>query len=735
MTNHSHTEPPHSQIVHAHALSVEKLLAEVGVDLTVGLGPQEAVKRRAAHGFNELPTVPPTPAWRRLAAQFTELVVLILIAAAVISIVVGEWADSIAILAIVLMNGILGFIQEERAERSLAALRDMASPMAKTLRDGELHVLPARELVPGDVIQIESGDNVPADARLVVAFSLRAQESALTGESTPVSKHSQVLLAPETPLADRENMLHMGTVVAAGKGTAVIVATGRHAELGRIAGLLQQHRREETPLQRRLAELGRILIVLCLGIVAIIVALQLIRGQDLYEVFMLSVGLAVAAVPESLPAVVTLALALGLQRMVRRNALIRSLPSVETLGCVTVICTDKTGTLTRNEMTVRELVTSGRAFVVSGAGYVPRGEFREAAGEATADLESKSGLDLRRLLEIGVWCNNARLNHSNADDAWEVVGDPTEGALIVAAAKAGIRASEDEGHVVFEIPFDSQRKAMSTIVRHSDGATTLYSKGAPEVILAKSSFELRDGEVIELDENARNQIRSVNAAMAGRALRVLALAYRPFEQTTTDAGEEAEEGLIFAGLAGMIDPPREEVRAAVVSCRTASIRPVMITGDHPATAIAIARELLIAGPGDEAMTGAQLDQISSEELAERVEGIPVYARVTAAHKLQIVKAWQSRGQIVAMTGDGINDAPAVKSADIGIAMGIAGTDVTKEASDMVLTDDNFTSIVSAVEEGRGIFDNIQKFILYLLASNASEVLLMFLQRSLAGRPH
>jgi Ca2+-transporting ATPase len=438
-------------------------------------------------------------------------------------------------------------------------------------------------------------------------------------------------------------------------------------------------------------------------------------------------------VPEGLPAVVTVTLALGLQRMVKRNALVRKLPSVETLGSVTVICSDKTGTLTRNEMTVRELLVGDRRYEVTGAGYAPRGAFRDAATHQNVSQESSEFSPLRRVLEVGAWCNSAKLVAAGNDDGWEVIGDPTEGALVVAARKAGIDLEESDGQIVYEIPFDSQRKEMSVVVKGGNGSTTMYTKGAPEVILDECRQMLNSGEPVDLDDPARERIRRANAEMASRALRVLALAYRPLPADAPDADKPAEQDLIFAGLVGMIDPPREEVKPAVATCRAAGIRPVMITGDHPETALAIARELAIVQPDDEALTGQQLDAMTDEELTQRVEASPVYARVSAAHKLRIVEAWQRRGQVVAMTGDGVNDAPAVKAADIGIAMGITGTDVTKEASDMVLTDDNFTSIVSAVEEGRGIFDNIQKFILFLLSSNASEVLLMFFA-ALVGWP-
>ncbi len=715
-----------------HAMSIDDAVRSVDSDPERGLDERLAAERLMAHGPNELAEAPPVPLWRRFLAQFRELVILILIAAAVIAGVLGDWVDTAAIAAIVVLNGTLGFLQEERAGRALAALRTLSAPVAKVLRGGALRALPARDLVRGDVIELEAGDRVPADARLVRSFGLTVLEAALTGESVPVAKDAAAVLPAATPLADRRTMAWLGTVAAAGKARAVVTATGMETELGRIAGMLQRHEPEPTPLQRRLAELGRILIVVALVIVALVFALQMLRGGDFAEVLLLSVSLAVAAVPEGLPAVVTIALALGLGRMARRNALIRSLPSVETLGCVTVICSDKTGTLTRNEMTVRLIVAGGAAYHVTGAGYAPRGSFLKAPESAVADAADDAASagraevrpdeepDLLHALRIGARCNNAALQlDPKRPDAWQVIGDPTEGALLVAAMKA--RLGEDADPVVSEIPFDSERKAMSVVIRRS-GGTVMFTKGAPEVVLARCTAERRDGRAEPLTDARRDAILRLNAAMASRALRVLALASR--DDPPALGGSHAEEDLVFAGLAGMSDPPREEARQAVRRCALAGIRPVMITGDHPATALAVAREL---GMTEEegALSGRDLDAISDDDLPARVEHVAVYARVSAEHKLRVVKAWKRRGAIVAMTGDGVNDAPAVRTADIGIAMGITGTDVTREASDMVLTDDNFASIVGAVEEGRGIYDNIQKFLHYLLSCNAGEILFMF----------
>jgi Ca2+-transporting ATPase len=540
----------------------------------------------------------------------------------------------------------------------------------------------------------------------------------------PTGKEASAVLPDKTTLADRRNMTYLGTVCVSGRAMAVVVATGMKTELGRIAGLLERQPSEPTPLQKRLSELGRKLLVVCLAIVATIFTLQVLRGGELTEVFFTAVSLAVAAIPEGLPAVVTLVLAVGLRRMIRRNALIRKLPSVETLGCVTTICSDKTGTLTRNEMTVERVVAGEASFTVTGIGYAPRGDF--LIDDAPIRIASHS--DLLATLKAGAYCNRARLIAENDGELWKVLGDPTEGALLVAARKAGLQA-ELPGRIVHEIPFDAERKLMSVIVSLNDDRTVMYVKGAPEVILQKCTDEQVGGRNRPLDMRRRTALLEQSAAMAADALRVLAVACKPInEHVAID-----ESDLIFLGLVAMKDPPREEAREAVRRCLLAGIRPVMITGDHPATALAIARELEIAGPDDMVVGGEELDIMPDDKLLAAVDKIRVYGRVTAEHKLRIVSALRAHGQVVAMTGDGINDAAAVKMADIGIAMGITGTDVTKEAADMVLVDDNFASIVNAVEEGRAIFDNTQKFIHYLLSTNAGEVLLLLIA-ALAGWP-
>ena len=708
-----------------YARSADELGRELGVIPTKGLAEEEAARRLSAHGRNELPESPPPSPWSILWVQFTSLIVWVLIGAAVVSGLLGEWIDTGAILAIVLLNGLLGFLQEYRAEQSLAALKTLAVTYARVVRDGGRRALSSTELVPGDIIDIEAGDRVPADARLLHTTALRMQEAALTGESTPVDKDAVRLPDSDLPLADRRNMVFLGTTVTGGKGRALIVATGRGTELGRIATLMTSVPLEPTPLQRRLEQFGHVLLLLALGIVGVVFVLGLWRGESVFDMFLTAVSLAVAAIPEGLPAIVTTTLALGVMRMVRRHALIRRLPAVETLGAATVICTDKTGTLTKNEMTVTHLAIDGRVHDVTGEGYAPDG--------AILGGDPHEG-GLRDLLLSALLCNGATLKA--VDGNWTVVGDPTEGALLVAGSKAGLRkdALEAAHPFVAEAPFDSERKMM-TILRRSGGQVMAYVKGAPDVLLGRcETYMSSEGEVRPLADSIRESILSANRQFAQQALRVVALAQRRLDsEPTTCEAAKIERQLVFLGLAAMKDPLRPEAKVAVDLCRSAGIVTVMITGDHKETAIAIAREAGFPSGPTRALSGIELNALTDPELSERVPDISVYARVSAEHKLRIVKAWRARGGVVAMTGDGVNDAPAMREADIGIAMGMTGTDVTKEAADMVVTDDNFASIAAAVEEGRSIYDNIRKAVHYLLSCNLSEVLVM-LGSTLLGWP-
>jgi Ca2+-transporting ATPase len=713
-------------------IDASRLAADLGTDASAGLASDEAARRLREHGPNALREKPGDGPWILFLRQFQSLMIWVLAAAAVVSGLLREWVDAIAILGIVFLNAAIGFIQEYRAEKSLAALRKLSSPTSKAVRDGKLAVVPSADLVPGDLIELEAGDHAPADARVVACTAnFAVQEASLTGESAPVSKDPAPLPRENLPLGDRANMVFMGTAAVSGRCRALVALTGMDTELGRIAGLIQAVRPDPTPLQRRLDEFGKVIVRVCFALVACVFALEWLRGGRLVEVFLTAVSLAVAAIPEGLPAVVTVALALGVQRMVRRHVLIRKLPSVETLGCATVICSDKTGTLTRNEMTVQAVYAGEAMYRVTGVGYAPTGEFRFDGKPVNAEDHPALG----RGLLCGALCNGAALVRE-ADDAWSIVGDPTEGALLTAAAKAGIDAAAAQAArpYIQEIPFDSVRKKMTVVRREPDGAQAAYVKGAPDVLLDDCRWaETAEGRV-PLDKTRRAKILAVNADLADDAMRVLAVAWRPLDSGHTDFGAPViERDLVFAGLIAMIDPPRQEAIEAVRTCQAAGIRAVMITGDHRNTAAAVARQLGLMADESRPITGEELKAMTDDELDRRVETTAVYARVAPEDKLRIVRAWRKRGQIVAMTGDGVNDAPAVKEADIGVAMGITGTDVTKEVSDIVVTDDNFASVVAAVEEGRGIYDNILKFVRYLLSCNAGEILVMFLA-SLFGFP-
>ncbi len=655
-----------------------------------------------------------------LRAQFQNLLILILLIATALSAYLGEVIEAVAIGVIVGFAILLGFLQEYRAERALAALKQMAAPMARVLRGGRETEIPARDLVPGDVILLGAGDKVPADGRLIEEVNLRLNEAALTGESVPVEKVDEVLPGDMLPLAERRNMVYAGTAVTYGRGKALIVATGLQTEFGKITGLLKGVKASKTPLQENLDRVGRALAAAALAVVSLIVVLGLMRGASLMEMFMFGIALAVAVVPEALPAVVTISLALGVQRMAKRNALVRHLPAVETLGATTVILSDKTGTLTRDEMTARRLWVGGQEIAISGGGYTREGRFTRDG------VAIRPALPVMECLRAAALCSDARL--IEVDGGLEVKGDPTEAALVIAAAKAGLdaQALETCWPRVAEIPFSSERKRMTTLHRGRRGVIAC-SKGAPEVILASCTSGRAAYATVAMDEANRDAVREAAQAMAARALRVLAVAQKP----NADIGDPECE-MVFLGLIGLIDPPRAEAAAAIETCKAAGIRPVMITGDHPRTGAAVAEEIGLLRSG-RVVTGAELETMSPRDLARSVAGIEVYARVSPEHKLRVVSAWQENGHIVAMTGDGVNDAPALKQADVGIAMGITGTEVSREAADMTLTDDNFASIVAAVEEGRAIFGNIKKYLMYLLSSNIGEIGLMA-GATLAGLP-
>lgn len=711
-------------------LDVGELSKILKTDPVKGLTEQDAQKRLQEYGPNQLKEQKGKGPISIFLSQFKDFIIWVLIVAAVISCFLKELVDALAIIAIVILNAIMGFAQEYRAERALAALKKLASPTSRVIRQGEYKVIPSSELVPGDLIELEAGDNVPADSRLIfVTPNFATQEASLTGESNPVAKTSTVLDEPELVLGDRANMVYMGTSVTSGKGRAIVIETGMKTELGKIAGMIQEIDQEPTPLQKKLEKFGKQLVFASLGIVTIIFSIGMLRGERLLDMFLTAVSLAVAAIPEGLPAVVTIALTLGVQRMVKRHTIIRKLPSVETLGSATVICSDKTGTLTKNEMTVQAVYADKKVFKVTGIGYKPQGEFI-LDGKPISDNEWPG---LTKALLCGVLCNGAELVNDNGN--YKIVGDPTEGAILTAAAKRNIwkKDLEREYRFVEEIPFDSVRKKM-TIIREKNGNKIAFVKGAPDVLLNDCTDIEINGIVRKLSDSDLDEILQVNSNLANQAMRVLGVAYR--DLTGFDGkynAQEVEKELTFLGLIAMIDPPRDEVKDAIKKCETAGIRTVMITGDHKNTATAIARDLGFFKQDSIALTGVELDRLSDEEFEQKIEHIPVYARVSPENKLRIVRAWRKKNEIVAMTGDGINDAPAVKEADIGVAMGITGTDVTKEVSEMIITDDNFASIVAAVEEGRGIYENIKKFIYYLLSCNVGEIMVMFIS-SLIGMP-
>lgn len=706
--------------------------------LTKGLTDKEAKHKLQKHGPNILAERKKISPLRILFEQFTDFMVIILIISTIISGFMGEMTEAITIIAIVVVNAIMGFVQEFKTEKTMEALKSLAAPSAKVIRDEQLINIPAEEIVPGDVLVIEAGDRIAADAAILESSSLQVDESLLTGESVPAEKaalkNHKALIDP----FDKKTSVFMGTVVTGGRGKAVVYATGMKTEMGHIADMIQNIEDDETPLQRRLAHLGKFIGIGCLLICAIVSITGVIRGEKLFTMLLSGISLAVAAVPEGLPAIVTISLALGVQRMLKRNALIRKLPAVETLGCASIICSDKTGTLTENKMTVRKIYAAGYQLAVTGNGYNLEGSF--LVDNRPSDPLKVEGIKLA--LEIGALCNNSVITRPATEttalgkiksifskqDTLKISGDPTEIALTIAAAKAGITQAELSGTYerIDELPFDSDRKCMSIVCKNTKGEVYVYTKGAPDIIINKCNRIMSARGIIKLDELTRRSITKINDGMANNALRVMGLAFRKLETGSYNSNKNVENDLVFVGLMGMIDPPRKEAVDAVQKCKLAGIKPVMITGDHKLTATAIARELNIFCEGDNVLTGAELDAMTDKQLEEIAPTVSVYARVSPKHKLMIVRVLKKLGHIVAMTGDGVNDAPAVKEADIGVSMGITGTDVTKEASSMVLLDDNFATIVAAVEEGRVIYNNIRKFIRYMLACNLGEVLTMFL---------
>jgi Ca2+-transporting ATPase len=723
--------------VPAYQQSVDDVLRNFTTDPHRGLNDTEARSRLQRFGRNELAKEAPQPGWKKFLAQFRDVLVILLLVATAIS--AALWLaerdsalpyEAIAISAVVLLNAVMGYVQESRAESAVASLQQMSAAHAHVLRDGQRRSIAATEVVPGDVIVIEEGDTIPADARVIHSTALQTAEAALTGESLPVSKHTGAL-SGEVGLGDRDNMVFSGTAATYGRGRAVVVTTGMQTEMGRIAGMLRDVAAETTPLQKQLDRVGKTLgggvVAIAVVMIGTIILAEHVTGfAAIVDVLILGVALAVAAVPEGLPAVVTAVLSIGVQRMARRKAIVRHLRAVETLGSADVIASDKTGTLTKNEMTVRAVATASGRVTLTGTGYIPQGEVRVDGG---GSLDGTLRVELERTLTVGDRANNAVLQEENG--RWIVQGDPTEAALVVAARKIGLDrgALEERFHRVGEVPFSSERKLMSTV--HTDAQKSdhllVFTKGAPDVLLARCNQELSGEGTRPLTDARRTEILKTNEDLAGEALRTLGIAYGSLsnhEMSGDEVDERVEQDLVFAGLVGMMDPPREEAREAVARARSAGIRSIMITGDHPRTAAVIASHLGIAEDG-RTVTGAELEGAADDTLVDTVRQASVYARVNPEHKLKIVQALQRDGAIVAMTGDGVNDAPALKTADIGVAMGITGTDVSKQAADMVLADDNFATIVAAVEEGRGIFANIRKFLRYLLSSNIGEVMAMF----------
>lgn len=704
--------------------TLQSVLQQQAVDPQQGLSLPEVSKRQETYGLNALPEEAKTPLWKRVLDQFNDVMVIILMVAAVISGFLGDWIEALVIIAVVIVNAVLGVLQEGKAEKAVDALQKMASPSARVIREGKQQVVPSDQVVPGDIVLFEAGDIVPADCRLIQSSNLKCDESALTGESVPVEKSAEFETEQPVGIGDRKNTVFSSTIVTYGKGQGVAFSTGSETEMGKIATRLSGIQQESTPLQVSLNQLGKVLAVFCLGVVAVTFIVGLIEKGNPFDLFMTSVSLAVAAIPEGLAAVVTIVLALGMNKMAKRNAIVKRLLAVETLGSVNVICSDKTGTLTQNEMTVTRIFVDDQSFEVSGSGYAP-------VGEITTDGQTPAENPiLTRLMTIATLCNDAELQKT-ASGNWEMIGDPTEGALLSAAGKWGINKLDlsTKHHLKGDLPFDSARKMMTVAYDQFEEGIISLTKGAPDIILERCDTILTSSGVRPLTDQDRQRILAVNSAYATTALRVLAFAYK------ADSGfekETAETQMTFVGLMGMIDPARPEVRDAVTVCTQAGIRVVMITGDYKDTAVAIAKSLGLMKEGDKVLTGAELEGMDDVTLQSVCDETAVYARVSPEHKVRIVEALQSRGNIASMTGDGVNDAPALKRADIGVAMGITGTEVAKSAADMILTDDNFSTIVHAVEEGRVIYSNIRKFIGFLLSCNVGELLVVFITMLVMG---
>jgi Ca2+-transporting ATPase len=742
-------------VLPAHAASSAEIAGEFGVDPRLGLTPHQASERLVEYGLNELPKAPPTPFWKRMVTQLRGVIVLILLAAVALSVALGDWIEAGVILAIVLLNAMVGSLQEARAEKALESLQELAAPAARVLRDARTVEIAARELVPGDVVLLEAGSIVPADLRLVESSHLRIDESSLTGESAPAGKRADVVLEPSLQMGDRTNCAFAGTTVTYGRGTGIAVATGSETELGEIASEIESETDEATPLQRKLDEFGRIMGVAVLVVCALVFVVGFFRNPEasllfregfaayvtgaratISGLFVVAVSLAVAAVPEGLPAVVTMSLALGTREMLRRNALVRRLPSVETLGSTTVICTDKTGTLTQNRMTVASIWTPHAEYLFAGPDDPARSEILLQG--SPVDVGERA--TLRMALLAGSLCNDAELIGGEES---RVLGDPTEGALVLAAAAAGVKPKRSFARRVAEVPFDSERKRMTTIHRTDEQLTdscagqahVAFVKGAPDGVLKLCARIETDDGPVPLSEGGREEILEANRAMGERGLRLLAVAYRPLGEVDEEpSAEDVESDLTFLALVALHDPPRPEVADAVAKARRAGLRSVMITGDHATTAKAIAEQIGILRPDRRIVTGSDLDRMSDEELRRVIVEADVFARVSPQHKVRIVQALRANGEVVAMTGDGVNDAPALKRADVGIAMGIAGTDVAKQTADMVLTDDNYATIVTAVEQGRIIYANIRKTVFYLLSCNFAEIAILFVATLLGWPP-